>query len=446
MEHQTCFNELCSEVLGDICARIELSSVVKLFKVGNRILTAKMGSVSGIRHYQDRKEFISSWNHFWLLPQLQGLDTVSLSRSDLPSSTVNRKLLDLLPKTVTSLSLSGYKVCKSCFGKNAQPDTNFDYASRFPQLFAFSMRKYHEKRLKSVSLPEEYFRSFPVTLRQLTLDLTHFKNPVLDEVEFPINLEYLDFLVNDFQITWILSLRCTRLHTLKVRSKEISASSFDDSSEATNLAMKTLHLWFDWPYSSVRSAEIAPYELEYILSNLPSLEEFQTHYSEDTKEGESMFTKHQTQLRTLVCGFSRPPSYGATLTKLELARDIEDECTDELEDDVLAKLPSLLEFYDPSLNLKAHQYDLLPRTLTALVLCWIDVDSIKSLPPLLTRVGTINSTKVDYDFESEEFCLLLNSLPFLKIADVDDLTMTLDLESGWTYGHRNVHKRVKYIR
>lgn len=430
---QPCLNELSPEVIGHICSVLELGDVASLFKIGNRLLTTKMCSESGIRRYHDESESGVTCNHFWLLCQLQGINTVSLS--NLPTSSTGKgKLLDLLPKTVTSLHLSGREVCENCFGNEDQTDTMVNLASRFPQLFAFSLQNYFELRLTSAPLSKEYFQSFPLTLRQLRLDLTYLEDIPVNEIAFPVNLEHLDLSVNNFELGWVLSLNCSsHLHTLKVHSQELYGCS-PITVTTKNENLRTLHLWFDWPYRSLRGVKCAPTELKQVLSALPALEEFQTHFGEEDDKGPSMFTVHHPQLRTLVCGSSQCASYGTSLTKLEFNRDIIDRMPRGFDVNSIVQLSSLREFYDPWLQLESNQYDLLPKSLTALTVWSVEPEMIKLLPPLLVRVGTIQSKTCDYDYDSEEFSAALNSLPHLTLAEVDngqDMIVFAKTSIGW---------------
>ena len=477
MVHLKCLNELSEEAIGAICEMIDLLSLVAVLKIGNRLLTAKICSQSGIGRYQDVGEYgISELAHHWLLPQLKGIKSVSLN---LPSSNLlSRQIFGTIPDTATSIDLNGRQWVEVCLRKDEEDETTFqpslvplDLASRFPHLISLSL---HNPTADDFDLLEQYperkewrnefWSVFPPGLTRLCFNMTLWSS-TLNEIVFPGQLQYLELVVNQFKFGWIFSL--PHLHTLIMRSMEWMKLDEDDEwedevvFERKHRMLRRLHLLYH-PVVEVFD-NFEPKTLKALLSCLPALEELAVDFDENSDMPHDSFTMASSSLRSFTCGHSRFAKYPNSLTKLDRERVREPDIGFlEANDSEISLLPpSLLELYDPLLFLEDHHYSLLPRSLTTLVVHSIELDFLPDCPPLLTRLGSIVydfssqnlllSNHVDKEtlpqnqaakVESDSLSLLLsklNSLPHLSIAEVNGTTLyrTKDVnhsifQSGWT--------------
>lgn len=136
----------------------------------------------------------------------------------------------------------------------------------------------------------EYWTSFPPQLTHLRYNMM-FWSSSLNEVAFPVQLQRLELVINQFKFEWIFSL--PHLHTLMIKSLEWSND--DDGIFATyawedegvferkkHRTLKRLHLLY---HPIVENFEgFDSQTLHALLASLPVLEELAVQF--DDYEGE----------------------------------------------------------------------------------------------------------------------------------------------------------------
>lgn len=133
-----CINELSDTILGYIGDILDVLSILELFRVGNRLLTFKLRSPSGISRFCDLSEYGS---HSYpltepILIQLKGLKSISVKNADHLG-----KLLAHLPKTMTNIDLTGENCLEACFEiRKVKEEPCRNLFSLFPHLQSISLK------------------------------------------------------------------------------------------------------------------------------------------------------------------------------------------------------------------------------------------------------------------------------------------------------------------
>lgn len=443
-----CLNELPDRVIEAIVEFLDLLDLTEVLQIGNRLLSLKLGTAFTHYSYNDTGRYgLSVCAHQWLLPQLVGLKRVCIST--FPSSTkLSELIVEILPKTVTSIDLGGGHSLKAWMKGADQIPTNF--GERFPSLNSLSLRR-DNSYCVSMWL-ESHLPSFPPTLTHLCLEHI-FKTP-FDDTQFPASLEYLEIVLEELpDFSWIFTL--PRLHTLKLDL--VSSCDYEDGEELgecagmQHSALTTLHLIV---YKDEVDENFAGYGVHFnfqdflstlrstlktLFRALPALKELSTGRVGEIWNDDMTYSA-PSNLRILSCPIISGTTYPNHLEELSWGYHFEkpsEEVLGEINSVDVARLPpSLLVLHGSYLMLGTDvQGSLFPRNITSLTVFGIHPEMIDSLPPRLTRLSTL----VELVPYMELFNKINSALPLLSVMSTEQhdfckiATSKLSIYgSGWT--------------
>lgn len=490
MSSISCVNELEDAVIGYICDMLDSIWIVELLNVGNRLLTVKLCSRSGVSRYCDVGEYGPYIGPLQvILPQLKGLKTISLTSKE--NAYFGSLLVDVIPSTVTSIELKGDSIFEDCFEKrNGKDEYFFDFTRRFPSLQSLtllykksSLSSYTEysdslsmheidkqdqnKKVGSTapdnsnqelssckydyggisrkqahrSWLDVHLPHFPPTLTRLCLNATA-RTTRIERVRFPRALEHLEIgCIHLGSLAWIFTLPF--LLTLKL-SSILYVDAIDEPFESQkHPTLSRLHLTMG-TWTKERELINLSHRLKTLLPAIPHLKDFCLVPTSDpfgAAEGCFERVKLSTpctwlndgiHLRTLSFPLSEEASFPRTLVKLSIYEPRRGIHT-TLSREQVTRLPPMLTVLKSNLKLRKEDVELLPRTLTSMTIHFESTE-FYAYPPLLTHLENcyISVNKKNLKKISEH-------LPHLMVLcqSDDDLHLKTEIDlslykTGWT--------------